>query len=426
MFRQAFFYLGIRNSPWKDEDSLRLLQLRKLKIIVQHAYETTPFYRALFNEHSINPQDIHLLSDLNSIPIVSKDMIKDAGNRMISNNYPIDTLLSSKTSGTTGVPLPLYRSHSSMDLVRAAKYRTYVLNGFHPLMKTVYWLSKPQPRKLSHLIGMHREIRTERDLPIEQQVDFLKKHQADVFYCNPSHLANIATHVLDNNIDGIRPRIIFSESEELLPATRQLIKKGLRVDPINIYGSREIGCIAWECNHRNGLHINADLLLLEVINPETGKTVEDGSSGHVVITDFTNWAMPYIRYDTGDIATVTYQKCRCGITFPMLTEIIGRAGKIVNLPSGKQFTANFYFPILLRAVHEIEQYQVIITLSNSFIIKIKTTNNIKIDEDELKRKVSKRCEGMQTEIQYVYSRDEFAKFPSGKFIDYIHEKDIVK
>ncbi len=421
MFRQAFYYLTIKNNPIKNETVIQTMQLAKMKRLLRHAYETIPFYKTLYGKYNIKQQDINSLNDLNRLPIITKQMIRDAGNSIISKKHKVHSLLHYKTSGTTGIPLSLYRSKSSMDLLRASKFRTYRLNGFHPFMKTFYWRSTPQPKKISHLLRLNRDKRTERDIPLEDQVALLQKYQADVLYCNPNQLADVARFILDNKVHGIEPKLIFLESENLLPAVRSLIKECFHVDPVNIYGSREFGAIAWECKKRHGLHINADLLLIQVIDPLTNQEVKEGESGHVVITDLTNQATPFIRYDTEDIATATFRKCSCGITFPLLTNILGRDSEILTLPSGKKFQANVYFSILLREIETIEQYQVIITLRNTFVIRLKTHNNAKINEQDLKAKISDQCEGMQTEIQYVNSVEVFVRSSSGKFLDYIHE-----
>jgi len=424
MLRQTLYYLDIRKNPWKSEDALRCLQLSKLKHLVQHAYETTPFYKALYDDCQVSPQTIKSLDDLGRLPIINRKKVKSAGNDIISKKYSVTSLLKEVTSGTTGVPLTLYRSKASSDLIAAAKYRFYVMNGFHPSMKTAYWTARPKKIwKFSRLLGLHREERIMLDIPLKEQVALLQKQQFDVFYCFPSHLVTLAQNIIDNNIKGIHPKLIFINSEHTQPSVRKFIADCFGVSPIDIYGSYEFGCIAWGdweaiCQ---GMHINADLLFLEVVDPDTGQRVGEGERGHIVITDFTNLAMPLIRYDMGDLAVASYNQCGCGMGFPIIKELVGRSVEVVTLPSGSEIIANHYFPKLLRTFNVIEQSQVIITAQNSFIIKLKTTNNVKINELELTTKISEFSEGMLTEIQYVIANDEFINSPSGKFLDYIRE-----
>jgi phenylacetate-CoA ligase len=171
------------------------------------------------------------------------------------------------------------------------------------------------------------------------------------------------------------------------------------------------------------MHINADLLLLEVVDPDTGKRVAEGESGNIVITDFANLAGPLIRYDTGDVGLATYRQCECGMSFPMVKEVLGRTGQTVKLPSGEVHTLNFGINYLILSFDLIEQYQIIITTQNSLIVKIRTAGNVRINESELSAKISDHCGGIKSEIQHVVSSDDFITAPSGKFLGFIREAD---
>jgi hypothetical protein len=108
----------------------------------------------------------------------------------------------------------------------------------------------------------------------------------------------------------------------------------------------------------------------------------------------------------------------------MIKEVLGRTGQTVKLPSGEEHTLNFGIHLLILPFDAVEQYQVIITTQNSLIVKIKTTGNVKINESELSATISERCGGIQSEIQYVVSSDEFITAPSGKFLDIVREADL--
>ena len=276
------------------------------------------------------------------------------------------------------------------------------------------------------MLGLNRQEMISLDTPMKEQVAILQEQQPEALYCYPSQLVRVARYILDNDIHGIHPKLIILHSENSQRRVRETIKKCFGVNPVNVYGAREFGTVAWGGGKTNcqGLHINADLLLLEVIDPDTGQKVGVGEIGNIVITDFTNLAGPLIRYDTRDVAVATYHQCGCGMSFPMIKEVIGRTGQTVKLPSGEEHTLNFGIHFLILSFDVVEQYQVIITTQSSLIVKIKTAGNVKINESELSAKIGERCCGIQSEIQHVVSSDEFATAPSGKFLDITREASI--
>ena len=425
MLRQAYYYLGIKNNPWMSDDELRHLRLDRLTRLVRHAYETTAFYKGLYDKYQLAPEAIRSLDDLSHLPIIDKNIVNCAGQDIISDKYALASLVKDRTSGTTGVAVDLYRSKASADLTGAAKFRIDVMNGFRPWMKTANWFlrSIKDYKKFSHILGLNRQLMIAPDTPMEEQVALLQEQQPEAFYCYPSQLVRVARYILDNEIRGIRPKLVILHSENSQRREREIIEKCFGVRPINVYGAREFGTVAWaggmaKCE---GLHINADLLILEIVNPDTGEQVGEGESGHIVITDFTNLARPLIRYDTRDIGMATYQKCACGTCFPVIKEVLGRSGETIRLPSGEEHTIDFGIGRLIMPIDEIEQYQVIITARDSLIIRIKTTGGVRINEAELCELIRGHCGGIHSEIQYVDSSDEFVTAPSGKFLEFVRE-----
>jgi len=116
--------------------------------------------------------------------------------------------------------------------------------------------------------------------------------------------------------------------ETLLESRRAMLQDCYGAPVYNRYGLREIsGYIAQECKARNGLHINVEHVMLEIV--ENGEPVGDGKTGKIVITDLHNYVMPLIRYDTGDIGAISTQPCSCGITWPLLQNVQGRESEYV-------------------------------------------------------------------------------------------------
>ena len=134
------------------------------------------------------------------------------------------------------------------------------------------------------------------------------------------------------------------------------MQKAFAINPTNVYDSWEFGNIAWECPHHEGLHINSDRMIVEIV--KDGMAVND-IVGEVVITDLYNEAMPFIRYATGDIAQLATSACNCGRTFPTLKNIVGRQSERLLLSDGSEVMATLPINALLKNINGIREYQVI-------------------------------------------------------------------
>jgi phenylacetate-CoA ligase len=355
---------------------------------------------------------------LEDLPIIKKDDVRAAGAGILAKNYSLDNVIAVTTSGSTGKPLTLYYDKRSNDVRRASKYRSFSSNGYHPLMKTVTWKAEPVER-LVHKFGIHREIAIKRTRSIEDQLAILNHVNAEVFYTNASQLLPLI------EVDNIQariplPKIIFTDSEQLGVA-RERIAEAFGVEPLDTYGSREFGFVAWECTAREGYHVNADLMIVEIINPDTGEPVADGDVGNMVITDFNNAAAPLIRYDTEDRAAYALNKrCSCGRVLPLLKDIDGRAADIVTLPSGRRVTGQLLFLFELREFPAIHQYQVVREAKNRYCVKLKVGHGKLQDEAQLLEQLHSNYQGLDIRIEYVAN---FAAETSGKFKPFISKLD---
>ena len=182
------------------------------------------------------------------------------------------------------------------------------------------------------------------------------KRQAQVFEGYPSRIASIARHVKENGIKEIKPTLVFTNSETIQEKDRAIISEQF-VDPIDIYVSYEFKFIAWECELRNGLHINEDLVHVEIVDPETGDPVPNGVAGEIVITGFSNEAMPFIRYNTEDVGTIAESPCACGRPFILLKNVLGRVSDFIVLPSGERVLGQ---PCFARALGAVGLYEKIV------------------------------------------------------------------
>jgi phenylacetate-CoA ligase len=158
------------------------------------------------------------------------------------------------------------------------------------------------------------------------------------------------------------PRIVVSDSETLLPNARQIIRRVLGTDPVDVYGLVEVSNFAWECDQRRGFHVSADSHIVEV-------DAEPGKAGAMIVTALGMWTMPFIRYETGDIADMALRNCPCGRSLPLLGHIRGREWDVVALPDGRRLYGPFFHEIFA-GYPELHQWQIVQRELNRLEVKL--------------------------------------------------------
>jgi phenylacetate-CoA ligase len=129
-----------------------------------------------------------------------------------------------------------------------------------------------------------------------------------------------------------QPRVVFVQGEVCDARTRASIARSFGVEPVELYGLTEVGYVAWQCERREALHVNADAYVVEVL--EDGVPIAPGRVGRVVVTDLRGRTMPLLRYDTGDLALAADGPCPCGRPLPLLGRMEGRASASIRRRDG--------------------------------------------------------------------------------------------
>lgn len=420
MLGQMAFFLGIWRGDRLSCRKLKRLSSKRLRRMIRHAYETVPFYRKLWDAHKIGPDSVRITDDIVQLPIINKAMVKQAGKQILSQAYPVESLLTLTTSGSTGKPVKIYRNKSFEHLIAASKLRSYFANGYSLSDKIAVWnMLGPKP-KIYHRFGIHREENIRRDTPLEKQFAVLKEKQPEIFATNASQLLELGRYLKQNQLAlEYKPKRIFTDSENLMPGIRTYIHESFGTYPRDIYGSREFGLIAWQCEKRSGYHLNSDLLHVEILDPLTGQAVGEGKSGQVVITDFFNFGSPLIRFNIEDIAVFTREKCSCGRNLPMIKEIEGREYDYVVLPSGDRISGPVFLALSLREFLDIEQFQGTLDTKNHLTLRLKIEQGKTIDEAKIIEALQEHFKGLTFSIMYV---DRFEIQHTRKFRPFINNQ----
>lgn len=348
---------------------LELVQLARLRRLLAYAYENVAYYRRLFDSVGFVPRHLVKLSDLQLVPVTTRQMLqKMPPTDIISRRIRRERLMVSRTSGSTGAPLQLYRRRSEQWFRLLLTLRAFRLNGLK-WNDRVVTISR-FPSTPMRAANRYRAPYLQRwniaflDDP-EKQLEALQRICPTVLYGYAPSVASLGDLFFKRGIAAKSLRLVATSAEMLTSEYRTMIQNGFGLAPIDIYSCTELGDVAWQCSHRSGFHINADWLSVEVIQQKDA--IPPVVVGEVVVTSLYRYAMPLIRYSPGDFATLSPTDCPCGITLPLIERLEGRAQTRVALPDGRSFIG---FSRILSEFHEIARYQVVQRALNHFIVSV--------------------------------------------------------
>ena len=347
------------------EAQMRELQWGLLKKILDHAYRNVPFYHRRFEEAGVHPSNINKPDDFRRLPILTRKDIQTHVDELVATNYDRNELHRNATGGSTGSPMPFYEDNEYLAFKHAAKMRARGWTGFFEGQKTaVIWGAARDLgatnwwTRLGVLLIRRQRRLNANNITAERMEEFARvliDWKPRFIYGYPSSLYLFACYLKERGLDVIRPTAVETSAEKLLDNQRAMIEDVFRCRVLDFYGSREIAAIACECNEHQGLHIFSDNVYLELLRE--GKPAEPGLEGEVIITGLTNYAMPLIRYQNGDLARARREKCPCGRPFPLLTEVVGRSNDLLVTPQG-QYVHSAFFSHILFGYGKVQQYQV--------------------------------------------------------------------
>jgi phenylacetate-CoA ligase len=337
-------------------EALRLRQERQLRALVRHAATRVPFYRDLYAAHGLRPQCVQSLLDLPSLPIVDKRQLRAAGELAQSLDAPSGRVRI-RTSGSSGEPFE-FQIDRRYDQWRKAQYLRPYLCGGQRLRDKVLRITAHAQRRSPWFsrLGMLREWQFDCGTDPARIAQAWRRLAPDVLQGYPSSLRTLAHHCLERGAPlEPAPRLIFTDSEMLLPDTRALLERQFRAPVLDIFGTFETDNIAFQCSRRAGYHVATDCVALEIVRE--GQPVPIGEEGEIVATVLANWTRPFIRYNLGDIGRLSPDDCPCGLPFPLLVMLQGRANDQIVLADGQRRTPPGILTHLAAFIDSILQYQ---------------------------------------------------------------------
>ena len=361
---------------WSKEETLpreeiEKLQLERLQETVKRAYENVPYYRAKMEEAKVMPEDIKELKDLAKLPFTTKQDMRDS--------YPFGLLAVPKkdmlrihaSSGTTGKPTVVGYTKKDLEYWTECVSRVACMGGATPddIAQICFGYGM-----FTGALGLHYGLENIGATIIpsstgnsEKQIMYMKDFGTTLLVATPSYALRLAEVAREMGIDpakDLNVKIGLFGSELLTEAMREEVHKFWGKDMLitSNYGMSELmgPGVSGECEYMNGMHINEDYYIPEIIDSATGEVLPAGEKGELVITCIRREGMPLIRYRTKDLTRLMYEKCKCGRTFCRMENLSGRSDDMLKVRGVNVFPSQIEEVIF--SFEEIgPHYEIIIT-----------------------------------------------------------------
>lgn len=351
-------------------EKIRELQNERLVKQVKHVWDNVPYYRKKMEEKGVTPDDIKGVDDLHKLPFLSKSDLRDA--------YPYGLLAVPKsecvriqsTSGTTGRRVVAFYTQHDVDLWEDCCARAIVAAGGtkDDVCQVSYgyglFTGGPGLNGGSHKVGCLT-------LPMssgntDRQLQFMTDLEATIICCTPSYAAYLAESIHERGLrDKIKLKAGIFGAEAWSENMRQEIQNQLGIKAYDIYGLTETSGpgVSFECSEQTGMHINEDHFIAEIIDPETGEVLPDGTQGELVFTSITKEAFPLLRYRTRDICVLSREKCSCGRTLVKMSKPMGRSDDMLIVKGVNVFPSQIE-TVLIEQGYQAN-YQIIVDRVNN-------------------------------------------------------------
>jgi phenylacetate-CoA ligase len=373
---------------------LKELQLERLKWSLNHAYKNNPVYRKKFDDAKFHPDQFKSIDDMKRVPFLYKQEMRD--------NYPYglfavpmrDVVRIHSSSGTTGHATVVGYTKNDLDMWATCMARTIAAAGGGPddIVQVAYGYGL-----FTGGLGAH--YGTEKIgatvVPIsggntDRQIMLIRDFGTTMLACTPSYAINIADYAAKNMPDfdfrKTKLRRAILGAEPWTNEMRREIENRLGIDAYDIYGLSEVmgPGVSCECSAKSGLHIQEDFFYVEIIDPDTGEILPEGSKGEIVYTSLTKECCPVIRYRSKDISRLYRDSCACGRTFIKMEKVTGRSDDMLIIRGVNVFPSQI--EAILVDIEGVEpHYQIIVERKGALDqIEIMVEVNEKLFSDEIK------------------------------------------
>jgi phenylacetate-CoA ligase len=407
--------ISIKREQWLDSDSLEVLQKKKLSNMMNHASETK-YYQKILEEAGIKPQEVS--ENLDSLPITSKEDVRKNPHSFIRLGTPKDSLLSFKTSGSTGIPVEVFGDMETYEFRTALVYDVETTFGRSPVeLFAEVSCEGYKAHPLLSTTGLFPKIWLSVIEDEKKNFSIVYNSKASVLRSYPSVLTIMAKLNLEKE-KPISFKSIYSGAEILNDDAREKIEDSFCAPVFNHYGAVEMRSLGFECPEEQNLHVNGSSCILEIVD-EKGKPKKSGT-GEIIATCLHNKVMPLLRYRIGDRGSWGGE-CSCGRGLPVLKSLEGRTTEVIELPSGRIHSATCLNILEIQsAFRDILKYQIIQERTDLFVVRYVCCDSdfSKKSKEEIKKGIIRACLGEEIKVEFE-KVDSIPRESTGKIRSFI-------
>jgi len=416
---------------------IQKFQLEKLRETVDWVSKKVPFYKKRLKEAGIKPEDITHLDDVAKLPLTVKDDLRD--------NYPFtlcavplkQVVRIHASSGTTGKPITGPYTAEDLDQWTECMVRNFIAAGVtsDDIVQNAYGYGL-----FTGGLGFHQAatrlacavVPTSSGLT-ERQITLMKDFGSTVLCCTPSYALTIAERAEEMKVDlhTLPLKIGIFGAEPWSEQMRKEIEERMGIKAMEAYGLTEIGGpgVSFDCEAQDGLHINEDHFLPEIIDPTTLEPLPPGEKGELVFTSLQRRAMPMIRYRTKDITRLRREKCACGRTLIKMDKVSGRSDDMLIISGVNVFPSQV--EALLLDIEEVEpQYRLIVRKKgylDQLVVQVEGKKEVYEADDqkrfEVEAKIAGHIKGMMgISVEVSLVEPKFIARSEGKALRVVDER----
>lgn len=375
-----------------SRDEIISLQNEKLVWQVKRMYENVALFRQRMDEKGMKPEDVKSVEDLKNLPFSYKQDLRD--------NYPYglfavpmsDIIRVHASSGTTGKQIVVGYTRNDLDMwatcicrqltAAGADKNSFVQVSYGYGLFTGGLGANDGVQKLGATVIPMSTGNTQRQ--IQTMIDFGATHLC----CTPSYAMYLGETIEEMGLtDQLKLKAGIFGAEPWSEDMRKAIENKLHIKAYDIYGLSEImgPGVAYECDCQKGMHINEDMFIPEIIDPDTGEVLPYGSTGELVFTTITKEGFPLIRYRTRDIASLNYEKCECGRTFVRMNKPQGRSDDMMIIRGVNVFPSQIEEVLLKVGGDVTPNYQILVDrVDNHDTLEVQVEMSDKLFNDDVK------------------------------------------
>lgn len=399
IYKEQYNFLN-KTQYWSEREH-KDYQVKQIKKLLNHAYDTVPYYHKLFKELNMHPRDINTYEDFQKIPYLTKEIVQNNLKDLISTDFDINKLKVKTTGGSTGTPMEFYvdRKYDN-EMEWAFVSHMWARVGYNPnkMNRTIYLRgnvpkSGLYEKKMNTLILSSYKLNEKN---YSQYLTLLLDFKPIFIRAYPSSIFQLADYILDNNLEVKIPSLkaILTSSENLHEYQKDKIEKAFNVRVFDFYGLTEHTSIAGQCEEHNYYHFQSEYGFTELLDENGNQVKTENEIGEIVSTGFNNYVMPFIRYKTDDYGVNTTKLCSCNRNYKLIKKIHGRVQEqIVTEDFSKVALTSIIFSQHFDAFGRIKKLQIIQSEVGKVKVKIVPKDDFNnYDKNEIITKMRKACD----------------------------------